>query len=77
MTIAEVRIHHTNDLLTSFRWGASARVMVRFDEKHDFEELFVYFHDEIEFTEADFIGKTRDEALQVFTKCDIQYLLQP
>ena len=74
MKIVEARIHRTSDPVASVRWGGSARVMVRFDETHDFEQLFAYFHDEIDFSEAEFIGLDRQEALTLLRKRDVAYL---
>ena len=36
--------------------------------------LFDYFPDEISFIEEEFIGKTSDEALDMFVKKDTEYL---
>jgi hypothetical protein len=38
------------------------------------EVLFEYFPDEISFTEAEFIGLTKEEALQLFHRKDVAYL---
>ena len=37
-------------------------------------ELFRYFTDELSFTEAEFTGLTVQEALDLFTRKDIEYL---
>jgi hypothetical protein len=38
------------------------------------EMLFEYYPDEISFTSSEFIGKTKQEALQLFHKKDVDYL---
>lgn len=38
------------------------------------ESLFSYFSDELQFTPEEVVGKTLDEALEVFTKKDVAYL---
>lgn len=38
------------------------------------ETLFEYYPDELTFTEVEFVGLTRDEALALFHKKDIEYL---
>lgn len=44
-----------------------------FDDKTD-EVLFQYYVDEISFTENEFIGLTREQAMSLKSKKDIAYL---
>lgn len=48
-------------------------VKVKYDDGAE-ETLFTYYPDEISFTEGEFIGKTRSEALALRTEKDIAYL---
>lgn len=49
------------------------RVHAFFDNGED-EILFEYYLDEISFTEKEFIGLTKEQALNLRTKKDIAYL---
>ncbi len=43
-------------------------------EDQSTERLFSYFADEIQFTPSDFLGLSRDEALEIRLKKDLAYL---
>lgn len=53
------------------------RVMVKFDLAAEEEELFNFFADEISFTEEEFIGLTRAEALNLYAERDKAFITGP
>lgn len=58
-----------NDFITM----GMPKVTVTYDDSSD-EELFSFYPDETMFTPADFVGKTREEALRLRHKRDVAYL---
>jgi hypothetical protein len=49
------------------------KVAVVFDDGTA-KDLFQFFPDELSFTEAEFVGKTEQEAYELFHKKDLAYL---
>lgn len=76
MRIVECNIKKWRDPIEAIMQGVngSARVTVRVDGEMEWQTLFDYFHDELTFTEEDFIGKTVEGAHALFRDRDVEYL---
>jgi hypothetical protein len=54
-------------------FGAVNKVNVVYEDGST-EELFSYFPDELSFEEEEFIGRTKQQAMDLFHKRDVEYL---
>jgi len=56
------------------RFGDTAKVLVALNDSDDFELLFDYFNDELHFHAMEFVGLTKDEALDLKAARDETWL---
>lgn len=69
MTIVKARI--TEQPKSMF--DPMPEVWVTYEDGEE-EKLFSYFPDEISFAASEFVGLTREQAMSLYTKKDINYL---
>ncbi len=74
MKIREAIIERAATISNSLAWGGSGRVLGLFGDDDVPVFLFTYYYDELTFTEAEFVGKTKEEALELYRQRDIEYL---
>lgn len=73
--ITSVTIKKPKSVMESLKTGIfKAEIKVRYDNEGDFQTLFSYYHDEVQFDELSLIGKTEEEARTLFFKKDKAYL---
>ena len=53
-------------------WDGQAKAVLKFSDGS--EDSISFYHDELQFVEADFLGKTMDECRAVYHQKDIEYL---
>lgn len=70
MTITKARITEQPKSL----FDAMPQVWVTYENEEEEEMLFDYYPDEISFTPGEFVGLTRDQALRLRHRKDVEYL---
>ncbi len=70
MTITKARITEQPKSL----FDPMPQVWVTYENEEEEEMLFDYYPDEISFTPGEFVGLTRDQALRLRHRKDVEYL---
>ena len=65
------------EIILPSKFGDMAVVMIKFAGETEERTLFNYFHDEIQFTQAELIGLTADQAHDLRHAKDVAYLIRP
>ena len=69
-TISELRWENTNPKRFVFR----TTIFAKFNDNPQEELLLSYFPDEIELTKSELMGKTREQAMNLFKQKNLNYL---
>jgi len=69
-TISELRWEHADFESYVFR----TTIFAKFNNEPQEEVLLSYFPDEVQFTRFELIGKTREQAMNLFKQKDLNYL---
>ena len=51
-----------------------AEVQARFNEEKDWKPVFSFYEEQLSFGSSEFIGKTKEECIDLFHKKDIAYI---
>lgn len=71
-TVTEVAIEFARGLLDMRFFNGSARATLTMSDGTT--QTFDWFHDEVSYVAADFVGKTRDEIRKMHYERDMRYL---